>query len=170
MFPPEAEGSGRAVRAAHANSYGLVKAEVGILASVPAPYAQGIYARPGRHDVLIRFSGASGHLAPDAQLGNGLGFALTMFDVDGPKLVDEEPDATTFDFVLKNIPVFIANTAKHYSNVGLQEDGATFTIPQDPVRRRIHDVRAFNVLCGGEYFFLPSLSALRWMGDGFVRR
>jgi Dyp-type peroxidase family len=50
-------------------------------------------------------------------------------------------------------------------NVGLQEDGATFTIPRDPVRRRIHGIETFNVLRGGEYFFLPSLSALRWLGD-----
>ena len=50
-------------------------------------------------------------------------------------------------------------------NVGLQEDGATFTIPQDPVRRRIHGIQTFNVLRGGEYFFMPSLSALRWIGD-----
>ena len=50
-------------------------------------------------------------------------------------------------------------------NVGLQEDGATFTIPQEPVRRRIHGIETFNVLRGGEYFFLPSLSALRWLAD-----
>jgi Dyp-type peroxidase family len=50
-------------------------------------------------------------------------------------------------------------------NVGLQEDGATFTIPQHPVRRRIHDIPTFNVLRGGEYLFMPSLSALRWIAD-----
>jgi Dyp-type peroxidase family len=50
-------------------------------------------------------------------------------------------------------------------NVGLQEDGGTFTIPQEPVRRRIHGIETFNVLRGGEYFFLPSLSALRWLAD-----
>ena len=50
-------------------------------------------------------------------------------------------------------------------NVGLQEDGATFTIPQAPARRRIHGIETFNVLRGGEYFFLPSLSALRWLGQ-----
>jgi Dyp-type peroxidase family len=50
-------------------------------------------------------------------------------------------------------------------NVGLQEDGATFTIPHRPVRRRIHGIQTFNVLRGGEYFFMPSLSALRWIGD-----
>jgi Dyp-type peroxidase family len=49
--------------------------------------------------------------------------------------------------------------------VGLQEEGAVFTIPRDPVRRRIHGIETFNVLRGGEYFFMPSLSALRWLGE-----
>jgi hypothetical protein len=50
-------------------------------------------------------------------------------------------------------------------NVGLQEDGAVFTIPHEPVRRRIHGIETFNVLRGGEYFFMPSLSALKWIGN-----
>ena len=49
--------------------------------------------------------------------------------------------------------------------VGLQQEGATFTIPQQPVRRRLHNIHTFNVLRGGEYFFMPSLSALRWLGE-----
>ena len=49
--------------------------------------------------------------------------------------------------------------------VGLQEKGATFTIPRNPVRRRIHGIQTFNVLRGGEYMFMPSLSALKWLGD-----
>jgi len=50
-------------------------------------------------------------------------------------------------------------------NVGLQPEGAVFTIPRQPVRRRIHGIQTFNVLRGGEYFFMPSLSALRWVGE-----
>ena len=111
---PKTEGTGRAVRAAHAKPFGLVSAEVEILSDVPAAYAQGIYAQPGRHDALIRFSSTSGHLGTDAQLGPGLGCAIKVFDVDGPKLVEDEPDSTTFDFVLKNNPIFICNTARHY--------------------------------------------------------
>ena len=49
--------------------------------------------------------------------------------------------------------------------VGLQPDGATFSIPQAPVRRRIHGIKTFNVLRGGEYLFMPSLSALRWIAE-----
>jgi deferrochelatase/peroxidase EfeB len=49
--------------------------------------------------------------------------------------------------------------------VGRQDDGATFTIPKEPVRRRVHGIETFNVLRGGEYFFMPSLPALRWLGE-----
>lgn len=49
--------------------------------------------------------------------------------------------------------------------IGLQEEGATFTIPREPVRRRVHSIETFNVLRGGEYFFMPSLSALKWLAD-----
>jgi hypothetical protein len=111
---PTREGSGHAVRGAHAKTIGFVRAEVEIVGDAPAPYAQGIYANPGRHDALIRFSSASNHLGPDALLGPVLGFAIKIFDVPGTKLVDDEPDSTTFDLVLKNNPTFIANTAEHY--------------------------------------------------------
>lgn len=111
---PTREGTGHAVRGAHAKPLGVVKAEVEILSDVPAPCAQGIYAKPGRHGALIRFSMANNHLGPDAQLGPVLGFAIKIFDIDGSKLVEDEPDADTFDLVLKNNPTFIANTAKHY--------------------------------------------------------
>ncbi len=49
--------------------------------------------------------------------------------------------------------------------VGLQEEGAAFTIPKAPVRRRVHGIHTFNVLRGGEYLFMPSLSALKWLAD-----
>jgi hypothetical protein len=118
---PTREGTGHAVRGAHAKTLGVVKADVEILADLPAPYAQGIYAKPGRHGALIRFSSANNHLGPDAALGPVLGFAIKIFAVDGTKLVEDEPDANTFDLVLKNNPTFVANTAKHY--LVLQEIG-----------------------------------------------
>src|SRR5262245_39922587 len=111
---PVVEGGGRAVRGAHAKTFGVVKAEVQILRNVPPPYAQGIYARPGRHGALIRFSSASNHLGADATLGPIVGGALKIFDVPGAKLVEDEPDSGTFDLVLKTSPIFVVNTAKHY--------------------------------------------------------
>jgi catalase len=111
---PQTEGTGRAVRGAHAKTLGVAKADLEILDGLPRPYAQGIYAKPGHHGALIRFSSASNHLGPDMLLGPVLGFAIKLFGVEGPKLVEDEPNSPTFDLVLKNSPTFIANTAKHY--------------------------------------------------------
>jgi len=108
---PVTEGSGRAVRGAHAKTLGMVRAEVVMTGNAPAPYAQGIYAKPGRHDALIRSSSASKHRGPEA-LGPVLGFAIKIFDVGGTKLVEDEPGSATSDLVLKNSPTFIANRAR----------------------------------------------------------
>jgi Dyp-type peroxidase family len=50
--------------------------------------------------------------------------------------------------------------------IGLQQEGAAFTIPNEPVRHRIRGIETFNVLRGGEYFFMPSISALNWLATG----
>jgi hypothetical protein len=110
----EAEGTGRAVRDAHAKGYGLVRGEVEILDQLPAEYAQGIYATPGRHDALIRFSNGSPHAGADARLGSAMGLALKMFDIPGPTLLEDEPDTGTFDYANINGPIFFANTVDHY--------------------------------------------------------
>jgi hypothetical protein len=109
-----AEGTGQAVRDAHAKGYGVVRGEVEILAGLPAEYAQGIYATPGVHDALVRFSNGSPHAGADARLGTAIGLALKMFDIDGPTLLDDEPDTRTFDYANINGPIFFCNTVDHY--------------------------------------------------------
>jgi hypothetical protein len=109
-----ASGTGRAVRDAHAKGYGLVRGEVEILGGLPAEYAQGIYATPGRHDAVIRFSNGSPFAGADARLGSGMGLALKIFDIDGPTLLEDEPDTGTFDYANINAPFFFANTVDHY--------------------------------------------------------
>ena len=108
------EGTGRAVRDAHAKGYGLVRGEVEILDQIPAEYAQGIYATPGKHDALIRFSNGSPHAGADARLGGATGLALKIFGIDRPTLVEDEPDTGTFDYANINAPVFFCNTVEHY--------------------------------------------------------
>lgn len=45
-------------------------------------------------------------------------------------------------------------------------DGSTqFTIPQRPIRRRLTDLPRFVINRGGDYCFIPSLSALRWISE-----
>jgi len=46
--------------------------------------------------------------------------------------------------------------------ISLQDTGAYFTVPGTPPRR-VQGIQSFNTLRGGEYFFMPSLSAIRWL-------
>jgi Dyp-type peroxidase family len=41
----------------------------------------------------------------------------------------------------------------------------TFNVPRRPIRRQLKGLSRFVITRGGEYCFLPSLSALRWLGD-----
>lgn len=109
-----AGGASQALRDAHAKGYGLVRGEVEILDGLPNEYAQGIYATPGRHDALVRFSNGSPHTGADAHLGRSIGLALKMFDIDGPTLLEDDPDSRTFDYNTINAPVFFCNTVQHY--------------------------------------------------------
>jgi hypothetical protein len=49
--------------------------------------------------------------------------------------------------------------------VGANEDSGQFTIPQRPIRRRLTELPPLVVNRGGEYCFIPSLSALRWLSE-----
>ena len=48
---------------------------------------------------------------------------------------------------------------------GTNDGSSRFTIPQQPVRRRMQGLPAFVVNRGGEYCFMPSLPALRWLAE-----
>ena len=49
--------------------------------------------------------------------------------------------------------------------VGLNEGEGFFTVPQAPLRKRYHGLQTFNTLKGGEYCFIPSISALKWISE-----
>jgi Dyp-type peroxidase family len=49
--------------------------------------------------------------------------------------------------------------------VGANNGDSTFDIPKRPLRKRLQGLPPFVLTRGGEYCFLPSLRALRWLGD-----
>lgn len=124
------DGAGVALRNAHAKGYGLARAEVEILADLPPEYAQGIYARPGRHEAAIRFSNGQPHAGIDRVLGAVCGIGLKIFGIDGKKLLDDEPESATFDYAMINYPIFFANTVEHY--IFVLRVGAQATAPPPP--------------------------------------
>jgi hypothetical protein len=110
----ESGGQGRALRQAHAKTYGLARASVQVLDDLPTPYAQGIYATPGRYDAVVRFSNGLPHVRPDARLGNACGVGIKLFGAPGASLLDDEPDTGTMDYNLINNPTFFCNTVRDY--------------------------------------------------------
>ncbi|PZV17063.1 MAG: peroxidase [Pseudanabaena sp.] len=48
---------------------------------------------------------------------------------------------------------------------GAHDGNGGFTIPQQPIRRRLQGIPAFVVTRGGEYFFAPGLRALSWLAS-----
>ncbi|MGE7388285.1 catalase family protein [Streptomyces sp. NPDC004126] len=111
----EGEGEHRAVRFAHAKAYGLVRGTFEILGGLPPEYAQGVYARPGTHDALVRYSNGLSHLGADRMLGNVVGMATKVFGVDSATTLPDEATGHTMDFNMINGPVFFCNTAAHYT-------------------------------------------------------
>lgn len=49
--------------------------------------------------------------------------------------------------------------------VGANDGTSPYTIPQRPIRRRLQNVPRFTVTRGGEYCFVPSLTAIRWLAS-----
>ena len=110
----QAEGIGRVVRDAHAKGYGLARGEFEILSGLPNEYAQGIYAKPGLHEAMVRFSNGTNHVGDDRFLGPIVGTGVKIFGIEGKTLLEDEPDSHTFDYAMIDHPVFFANTLAHY--------------------------------------------------------
>ncbi|MEO3884519.1 Dyp-type peroxidase [Nonomuraea sp. B5E05] len=73
-----------------------------------------------------------------------------------------------FEFVQSewmNDGVFFGSGDSKDPVVGSTDGSGDFTIPRRPVRRRLLSLPRFVVTRGGEYCFMPGLSALRWLGD-----
>lgn len=112
-----AKDYGHAVRSVHAKAHGLLEGRLLIDRDLPPELAQGMFATPGEHKVVMRLSTNAGDILPDAvSLPRGL--AMKVFDVAGARLPDAE--GTTQDFVMVNGPVFLAKTAAQFhSNLKL---------------------------------------------------
>jgi Dyp-type peroxidase family len=76
--------------------------------------------------------------------------------------------ARQFEFVQGqwvNQGTFIGAPAEKDPMTGPNDGTGMFTIPRQPIRQRFRGLPQFVTNRGGEYFFLPSLRALRWLAD-----
>lgn len=107
-----AADEGHAVRAVHAKSHGLLDATLEVHSGLSPELAQGLFARPGTHPVMMRFSTNAGDLLDDSvSLPRGL--ALKVLEVEGERM-PAAAAATTQDFVLVNGRTFAAGKLKEF--------------------------------------------------------
>jgi len=112
-----AEDYGHAVRSVHAKAHGFLEGTLTIHGDLPAELAQGMFATPGDHKIVMRFSTNAGDILPDT-ISLPRGLALKVMDVDGDRLPGA--DGHTQDFVMVNGPVFQNKTADQFlSNLKL---------------------------------------------------
>jgi len=106
------EDYGHAVRSVHAKAHGIFAGTLEIEGSLPPELAQGLFAVPGRHQVVMRISTNPGDILDDA-VSAPRGLALKILDVVGERL-PESRDETTQNVVMVNAPAFAAPDAKAF--------------------------------------------------------
>jgi len=106
-----AEDYGHAVRSVHAKSHGILEGDLTVNGGLPPELAQGLFATPGTHKVLLRLSTNAGDILPDV-ISLPRGLAMKVFDVPGERLPGSE--GTAQDFIMINGKTFLAPTAKKF--------------------------------------------------------
>lgn len=110
--------SGHALRDAHPKAHGCVEAKFTVQNQLPQDYSFGLFAEPRAYDAIIRFSNGSS-TPQDDHKGDGRGMAIKVLDVNGPKILADEANAKTQDFLMINHPVFFVRNAADY--IGFQK-------------------------------------------------
>jgi len=105
------KNSGTPLRSVHAKSHGIVQGTLTVLDNLPEPLAQGLFAKPGSHPVVMRFSTNAGDILDDS-ISLPRGMAMKVLGVEGERLPDAAGD--TQDFVMVNAPAFAAPNAKKF--------------------------------------------------------
>ena len=128
--------TGHVRRSVHAKSHGLLIGTMQIYDGLPVEYAQGMFARPTAHQVVLRLSTTPGDMLDD-KISTPRGLALKIIGVGGQRLHGSEDDVTQ-NFVLGNSPAFNVRNAAQF--VGNAKHLGTMTDRSETVKRAISAV------------------------------
>ncbi|ENW80887.1 hypothetical protein F909_02176 [Acinetobacter sp. ANC 3929] len=106
--------AGHALRDAHPKAHGCVRAEFHVSKSLPSNLAKGIFIPDKTYSAWIRFSNASGDARQADNKKDARGMAIKILGVPGKKLMENDDQATTQDFIMINHPVFFVNEPQRY--------------------------------------------------------
>ncbi len=103
---------GRSVRVSHAKAHALLKGELIVENGLPQQLAQGLFAQPGRYEVLVRMAQQPGELLDDSKVSTDRGMSVKVLGVKGQKL--EGHTADTQDWVFDVGKQFLASGMKEF--------------------------------------------------------
>jgi hypothetical protein len=106
--------AGTARRDAHPKAHGCVKAEISIVDTLPAALSKGVFIPGKTYQAWIRFSNGSADPTRADIKGDARGMAIKVLGIPGRKLLEDEAEATTQDFIMINHPVFFATDPARY--------------------------------------------------------
>lgn len=101
-------------RDAHPKTHGLVQARFEVLDGLPPELRHGIFASPKSYDAMVRFSASASEVGSDT-VKQAHGMAVKVLGVPGEKVLADERDATTQDFVMINYPTFLSSNVSDYT-------------------------------------------------------
>jgi len=105
--------SGKMLRDAHPKQHGCIKAEFSVEPQLPNELRVGVFKVARSYPAWIRFSNASGDVQADTEK-DVRGMAIKLMGVSGEKLLEDEKDAQTQDFILISNPVLPVGTAADF--------------------------------------------------------
>jgi hypothetical protein len=117
---------GEARRDAHPKAHGCVKAEIHVLETIADALAQGIFIPGKTYQAWIRFSNGSSDPTRADIKRDARGMAIKVLGVPGKKLLEDEDDALTQDFIMINHPVFFATDPSRYLSFMRDADSGHF--------------------------------------------
>jgi len=106
--------AGSARRDAHPKAHGCVKAEFHVVDTLPETLSKGVFVPGKTYQAWIRFSNGSGDPTRADIKRDARGMAIKVLGVSGKKILEDEADATTQDFIMINHPVFFATDPARY--------------------------------------------------------
>jgi Dyp-type peroxidase family len=139
--------SAHVTRDQHAKAHGCVHARFEVLNHLPDELRFGLLAEPGTYDAWVRFSSRASERKPVSDAKNDAhGMAIKVLGVNGPKVLTNQRDATTQDFVLANSDTFFCRDATEYVELATKMQKGllgiiSFALPSiNPKRWRLNRV------------------------------
>jgi len=103
-------------RDAHPKMHGVVKAEFTVEPNLPNELRVGIFREPKTYQAWIRYSNQNSTMQADIK-GDIRGMAIKLMGVPGQKVLEQEKDAQTYDFVVISTNVFVTRDVKEFDGL-----------------------------------------------------